>query len=147
MTEAAHPYDLILPDAAEIETARTAVSQMAGDGRFELVDRASGEKIVLPETAMALIRRVLMDFAEGRAVTLIPIDAEISPRQAADVLNVSRPYVVKLMDEGELDHRRVGSHRRLLLEDVLAYRERMRVKRDTAMDELARLSQEMGGYD
>jgi excisionase family DNA binding protein len=105
------------------------------------------ELIVLPADAVRLFVRMLAELASGRAVTIAPIDAELTTQQAAELLSVSRPYVVSLLERGELSHRKVGARRRVRLEDVLAYRERSQRRSHEALAELARESQELGLYD
>lgn len=101
----------------------------------------------LPPAALRLLIRALVEFGQGNAVTLTPLRAELTTQQAADLLNVSRPHVVKLLDEGAMPSRKVGSHRRVLLSDLLAYREAWHAKRHDALDELTALSQDLDtGY-
>ena len=85
--------------------------------------------------------------ARGQTITLVPHGEELTTQEAADLLHVSRPYLIRLLAEGVLPHHRVGTHRRLLVEDVLAYRERRAVERRRQLRELTQLSEAVpGGY-
>jgi excisionase family DNA binding protein len=91
-----------------------------------------------------VLRIALEEFAAGHVVAIEPLHDEVSTQEAADLLRVSRPYVVKLIENGEIPCRKVGPRRRLRLEDVLEYREARDMRRHTALRDLSRLSQELG---
>lgn len=98
----------------------------------------------VPASAIPLITAVLRELGAGKAVTVLGDDAEITTQEAADLLNVSRPYLVGLIEKGELPARKIGPRRRLLLADVLRYRTETKAKRREALRDLAALDQELG---
>lgn len=107
----------------------------------------SGQNITLrdlPPVVSRLLSDILRETESGNAVALVPIEAEITTQQAAHLLNVSRPFVVSLIEKGTLPGRMVGKHRRLPLRAVLAYKSIQFTKREQALDELAALDQELG---
>jgi excisionase family DNA binding protein len=105
------------------------------------------ETIPLPSSFLQILAEALSEVSEGRSVHISPAEEELTTREAADLLNVSRPYLVKLLDERTIPHRKVGTHRRVLRRDVVAYKERMRVDAEEAMQELADQAQKLGlGY-
>ncbi|MNP74817.1 Helix-turn-helix domain protein [compost metagenome] len=95
-----------------------------------------------------MLDNILSELALGNAVKVVPIHAELTTQEAADLLNVSRPHLVKLLDEGVIPHTKTGRHRRVRFADLMAYKElRDRASRE-AMDELAAQAQELGmGYE
>jgi excisionase family DNA binding protein len=109
--------------------------------------RLDGEDVILPRAAVALLRDVLTEMAQGNAVNLIPVHAELTTQQAANLLNVSRPYLVKLLEEGEMPFSMVGTHRRIRLRDLLAYQQKQQADSIEARKELAEQAQELDlGY-
>ena len=106
------------------------------------------ETIELPFVAVRLLIDLLNEMAEGNAVSLIPTSAELTTQQAADLINVSRGFLVKLLDSKEIPHRKVGTHRRVLFSDLKAYEERTKRARSDALDKLVEESQSLGiGYE
>lgn len=107
----------------------------------------NGETIALPESAFYVLERVAEVLARGDAITVVPVGREVTTQQAADLLNVSRQYLVRLLDEGRIQFRKVGKHRRLRIEDVLAYKATRDKDRRAGLRELSRMTEELGGYD
>ena len=94
-----------------------------------------------------MVLGILTEMGQGNAVAVSPIQAELTTNQAAELLNVSRPYLTKLLDDGVIPFRKVGTHHRVWLADVLAYKREAYTKRREALAELTALSQELGLYD
>lgn len=142
-----------LPTSPEIEEAKHSsrmLSKYADADRVQLSLRAnngSAEDLVLPGHVMQLLLDIVSEMAKGNAISLVPIHHELSTQEAANLLNVSRPHLVSLLESNELPFRKVGAHRRVMAQDVLAYKEKIHAKRSEALDALTELSQELGmGY-
>jgi excisionase family DNA binding protein len=106
-----------------------------------------GRVLTLPVAAAHLLEHLLTEMAHGNAVTLIPVHAELTTQEAADYLNVSRPYLVRLLEENAIAFHKVGTHRRVRFQDLKAYKDQMDAKREKAMSELVADAQELGlGY-
>jgi len=106
-----------------------------------------GEAISIPESVFYVLERVVEVMARGDSITVVPVSKEVTTQQAADLLNVSRQYLVRMLDEGRIPFRRTGKHRRLRVEDVLAFKEQRDRDRRAGLRQLSRLTQEFGGYD
>lgn len=153
MAQLLNGNEVVTPTKADSALAKESGQKLAahlGDLkglRLEVKTGTATEELVLPPSALRLLVRVLTELGQGNAVTLTPLHAELTTQQAADLLNVSRPHLVKLLDEGAIPGRKVGAHRRVLLEDILAYKRDFQARRHAALDELAALSQDLDmGY-
>jgi excisionase family DNA binding protein len=131
------------------ETALLAAQVLArlGDNPMAIGAAGAADNMTLPPHVADTIRQVLVNLAAGRDVAVSERREELTPNEAAVFLNVSRPYVVKLLDEGVLPFREVGTHKRIPYADLAAYKQEQRARSRVAMTELVRLSQEMGLYD
>ncbi|MDQ8704692.1 helix-turn-helix domain-containing protein [Streptomyces sp. LHD-70] len=109
-----------------------------------LVEGEPDSELLLPRGAVELLATVLAHMSAGRTVAVVPAHAELTTQQAADLLNVSRPYLIGLLESGEIEYRTVGTHRRIKAESLLDYRRRDDHTRRAAADELTSLNQEMG---
>jgi excisionase family DNA binding protein len=144
----------ITPTEDESRLARESVRRLAPHLsaprglRLQILEEGhSEETLAIPASALRLLANILTEMGQGNAVTLIPIHAEMTTQQAADFLHVSRPFLVGLLEKGEIPYRKVGTHRRVLFRDLLAYKRRVDADRQAALDELAAQAQELGmGY-
>jgi len=110
-------------------------------------EKTSGETVEIPGAAVGLLADMLDQMAHGNTVRLVASQAELTTQQAADFLNVSRPFLVKLIESGAIPFHRVGTHRRLKFQDVMAYKQRQARQSRAALNELAAQAQELSmGY-
>lgn len=100
--------------------------------------------VELPPAALRLIGQLLGAMSEGRPIMLMPSKQEFSTVEAANFLNVSRPFVIKEIEEGRLPHRKVGTHRRVAFEDLMAYAREMRKRQEGALERMAENARELG---
>lgn len=141
-----------LPNSEEVDLARASAAlltkllqDLPDDHRANI--RMGGKDLIVPRSAVELLRDILAGMSAGKSISIVPMAKELTTQQAADFLNVSRPYLIGLLEQGELNHTLVGTHRRIRFDDLLAYKEKMVNKSKAAMDELMKLSQELGiGY-
>jgi excisionase family DNA binding protein len=151
-TRAFDPNEPVAPSEADAALARESARRLAPqlaktNGSMELLvvdPDGSSETVTIPTAAFRLLVTILAEMASGNAVRLIPHHAELTTQEAAELLNVSRPYLVRLLDEERIPFYRVGTHRRVLFKDVMAYKAEHRRARRSALEELTRLDQELG---
>lgn len=148
--------DLPVPDPSDAGLAAQAVSKLAEflrahptpTSRLRLCadDARSEIQIVVPSFVLSFLIDILAQAANGNAVTVTPVLAELTTQQAADCLNVSRPYLVKLLEDRKIPYRLVGNRRKVLLTDLLTYKRKDDEYRRSIADELAREAQDLGLY-
>ena len=143
-----------LPTDQEVEEAKLSsrtLSKYANADRVQLSIKGSNDlsdELVLPGHALQLLLDVLSEMSRGNAISIMPIHAELSTQDAANILNVSRPFLVGLLEKGDIDFHKIGTHRRVLAEDVIKYKQQIDAERMTALDKLTEESQKSGmGYD
>ncbi len=141
--------DPTLPSAEDALRAREVSHALEGQlaGQIIRLQVTGGEEVTTydqPPSATGLLIEILRQMAKGNAVSLAPVEAEITTQQAANLLNVSRPYLVGMIKKGILPARMVGNQHRLPLKDVLVYKRENQAKRRAALDEMVALDQELG---
>lgn len=143
-----------LPTNQDVETAKLSsrtLSKYADADRVLLSIKGSNDEqddLVLPGHAVELLLDILSEMSRGNAISILPIHTELSTQEAATLLNVSRPFLVKLLDSKQIPHHKVGSHRRVFAKDVINYKQQIDIDRQESLDQLASLSQELGmGYE
>jgi excisionase family DNA binding protein len=137
--------DTVVPTEKEAEQA-TESSRILAKVRPEdglRVRIETGEEFVLPKAAVQLLSRLLTEMSQGNAVTLIPLHAELTTQEAADFLNVSRPYLIALLEERQIPYRKVGTHRRIKFGELQAFKKRNDEEHAVALNELAAQAQEL----
>lgn len=133
-----------LPDSEQRQVQ--AVERLLHRGVATLIN-PSGERIELPKTVFEVLRTAVKFMSHGQAVTLVPENKVVTTQRAADILGMSRPFFIKLLDSGAMPHHRVGNQRRVYLRDVLTYGKRRDHERMAALDRLARDAFEAGLYE
>jgi excisionase family DNA binding protein len=148
--------ELVAPSSEDARLAKASANRLSAfldaspEDKRELNVRVTkenqaAESVAVPLAAVKLFVEVLEHMARGEAIMLIPLNAELTTQQAADLLQVSRPYLVnKLLKEGKLPFREVGSHRRILFRDLMSYKKQSETEQRTALKELANFTEELG---
>jgi excisionase family DNA binding protein len=135
----------IKPTTAERSRLRELLAVLNGHDAVLVTDE--GRRIDAPPTAVQALTRAVEYLANGEPVMIIPANAQLTTGEAATILDVSRQYVVRLLDDGKIPSHREGSHRRVYLRDLIVYRERRIAEQMEAWRAMVRLGQETGGYD
>lgn len=108
----------------------------------------TGEFITIPKKALTLLSAIIQNMAEGKTISIVPSNSEVSTQQAADMLNVSRPHLVKLLETNKIPFKKVGSHRRILLKDIMEYKDQLAKTREAQLDFLSKQAQDLNlGYE
>ncbi|GLW65764.1 hypothetical protein Arub01_40080 [Actinomadura rubrobrunea] len=131
--------------ARAMERIKSYLMQHPDEQEIRVVGEIGAEDaLVLPREVVMLLTFILSQAAAGRGVSVMPSHAELSTQQAADMLNVSRPYLIGLLESGAIPYRLVGRHRRIRWDDLMEYKRKTEAKSRAAADELAALGQELG---
>lgn len=145
------PDQLVSPDPSEGDSLAALDHELkeilASGGHTAKLVSPTGHEVEIPASAFHALQIVARRMALGQPIHLIPQGQELTTKQAADLLHVSRPHLVSLLEKGEIPFHKVGSHRRVKIEDLIAYRQRRNQRRREELDRLTELSEELpGGY-
>ena len=149
MSAATHLVSFI-PSEDDVKLAREAkkvlAPRLSSTSPFDLraINPLKEPSIKIPAQAAHLLVQILDEMSRGNAVKLIPVRAELTTQEAADLLNVSRPTLIRLLDEGKIEFHKVGTHRRVLFKSALAYKRQIAAERRAVLAELAAYDQELG---
>jgi excisionase family DNA binding protein len=154
-TQSFHFPESIIPSEKEMELARTSSRILSAltlkKAKSVVISLETGKHhrdcVTLPLSAFKLLVTILTQMAEGNAVTLIPVHAELTTQEAADLLNVSRPYLIRLLEEKKIPFRNVGTRRRILFQDLMEYKQKIDTARRKVLNDLAEEAQNLDmGY-
>ena len=155
MSRTALGYETIQPSESDCKLALSSsrvLSKYLDNEQTQPIRIISDDKtsdiISIPNTAFRLLIDILREMAKGNTIKVTSINAELSTQQAADLLNVSRPFVIQLIESKLLPARKVGSHRRILLQDLILYKNNIDAERQKVLDQLVAQAQELNmGYE
>lgn len=133
------------PKIAKVEEFFTRLDSEYKPSRPRLIS-STGEEIELPESVFQLLRQMVHDLAQGNSVTIVPVHQELTTQEAADIVNVSRQYLVELLEAGAIPFTLVGTHRRIRFGDLMDYKEQRDATRRKGLSRLTKKSQELGLY-
>jgi excisionase family DNA binding protein len=132
------------------EKSHEALSQILERVRSSMTEieiDETKEKLQIPSRALELLNEILRAMSQGKPISIVPIATEVTTQKAAEILGCSRPHLVKLLENGELDFIKVGRHRRIKFEDVVSYKQKMKAKQKSLLIEIMNIDEELGGYD
>ena len=130
---------------SKIRASQNSISNQKGIVKIKLQEE--GDFLSIPQKALFLLLEILDSMAEGKSITLIPSEADVSTQQAADILHVSRPHLVKLLEKNQIEFKKVGIHRRIALKDLIKYEQKLNETRQVKLQFLTAQAQELNlGY-
>ena len=127
-----------IKEALDVEYCEKYVPQLVS---------SSGEVIKLPKSVLIALRQIVYQMLHDRVVGIVAVNRSLTTQEAADILNVSRPYLVKLLEEGQIPFTKIGAHRRIEFDDLMDYKKRRDAERSQQLTKLTQMSQELGLYD
>ncbi|MDI3317775.1 MAG: helix-turn-helix domain-containing protein [Bacillota bacterium] len=141
----------VIPGDKEVDEIRAihdalSPSRAEAGVRYYLAD-STGRRVEIPPSIFRVLVQAAEDMARGRSVAILHYDEELTTQQAAELLGVSRPYLIRLLEDGKIRYHMTGTHRRIYMRDLLEYKERRDRRRHEALMEVRRVSESLGLYD
>ena len=140
-------FDPVSLPASQEEQVHALHELLRREGRARLIGRGGEPAVELPDAVYELLLRILDGMQQGKAISIVPVMQNLTTQQAAALLGVSRPFFVKLLESGALPFHLTGTHRRVYLKDLLAYKEHRDRERREALDQMAKEAEDVGLYD
>jgi excisionase family DNA binding protein len=141
------PVDSLIAPAQEVQSIKEIERILKPQGFQPKLVGANGEEITLPDSIYQVLRKVVDAMVSGKVISIAFQDQQMTTQQAADLLNVSRPHLIKLLEQGEIPYIRVGTHRRVCFEDLMTYKQQRDIKRREGLKQLTQFLQNEGFYD
>lgn len=122
------------------------IEQLHSD-KTEIEIEETNDKIVIPVHALKLLGMILKSMSQGKPISIVPVATEVTTQKAAEILGCSRPFLIKLLEEGKIEFTKIGRHRRIMFEDVLAYKKKMKEVQKKNIIDIMNFDEELGLYD
>ena len=133
--------------AAQSYKALAEVIEQITKEQTEIEIEETKEKIIIPSRALKLLGEILKAMAQGNPISIVPVAAEVTTQQAAEMVGCSRPFLVKLLEEGKIEFTKVGRHRRIMFEDIVKYKKKMKEEQKKHIVDIMNFDEEIGMYD
>lgn len=141
------PSKIEMQVAAKSYNALTEVIEQITKEQTEIEIEETKEKIIIPSRALKLLGEILKAMAQGNPISIVPIAAEVTTQQAAEMIGCSRPFLVKLLEEGKIEFTKVGRHRRIMFDDIVKYKKIMKEAQKKHIIDIMNFDEEIGMYD
>ncbi|MGB4659201.1 MAG: helix-turn-helix domain-containing protein, partial [Mobilitalea sp.] len=126
----------------------SSIEQLKSDqAEIEIEIEETRERIILPVKALNLLGEILKAMSQGKPISIVPLATEVTTQKASEILGCSRPYLVKLLEEGKIEYTKVGKHRRIKYEDVIDYKKKMKEEQKKRLIEIMHADEDLGLYD
>jgi excisionase family DNA binding protein len=140
----ANPVSPSEQDRKQIQELSHALEQVPAERTHLVIDLATRETLAVPRPVFEALKMVVEQMGRGRAVSIVPLGMMLTTQQAAELLGSSRQHVVKLLEEGQIPYEKVGTHRRIRIEDVVAYKQRRHLTREEALTRMSEQAERLG---